>query len=124
MKQTTLLIALSHVLPIAGVAGPDGAKQEKCSPDPDLALQPAHVIISPWPRHVPPTTRQGVPGIERTARGRLWTVYGRDVIYDYNRTPDGAILMATFREDDVRAGEPVTDRVRLQAEISRLTEEL
>lgn len=49
------------------------------SPDPDLALQPAHVITSPWPRHVPPTTRQGVPGIERTARGRLWAVYGRDV---------------------------------------------
>jgi hypothetical protein len=44
-----------------------------------LALQPAHVIVSPWTQHVPPTKRQGVPGIERTAKGRLWAVYGRDV---------------------------------------------
>jgi hypothetical protein len=48
------------------------------------------------------------------------TIY---IIYDYNRTPDGAILMATFREEDVRAGEPVTDKVRLRVEISRLAEE-
>ena len=46
---------------------------------PDLALQPAHIITSPWPQHIPPTKRQGVPGIERTAKGRLWVVYGRDV---------------------------------------------
>jgi len=30
-------------------------------------------------RHIPSTNRQGVPGIERTAKGRLWVVYGRDV---------------------------------------------
>jgi predicted neuraminidase len=47
--------------------------------DPDVALEPAHVIINPWPSHIPPTKRQGVPGIERTAQGRLWVVYGRDV---------------------------------------------
>jgi len=45
----------------------------------DLALQPAHVIPNPWPQHIPPTKRQGVAGIERTAKGRLWVVYGRDV---------------------------------------------
>ena len=45
----------------------------------DLALQPAHVIVSPWPQFIPPTKRQGVPGIERTAKGRLWAIYGRDV---------------------------------------------
>lgn len=45
----------------------------------DLALEPPNVILAPWPGHVPPTTRQGVPGIERTAKGRLWAVYGRDV---------------------------------------------
>ncbi len=45
----------------------------------DLALQPAQVIVSPWPQHIPPTKRQGVAGIERTAKGRLWAIYGRDV---------------------------------------------
>ncbi len=79
MKQTALLIALSGVLAIAGAAEQDAAKQKDDSPSRDLALQPAHVITSPWPRHVPPTTRQGVPGIARTARGRLWVIYGRDV---------------------------------------------
>jgi hypothetical protein len=47
--------------------------------DPDIALKPAHVIVNPWRYHIPPTKRQGVPGIERTAKGRLWAVYGRDV---------------------------------------------
>ena len=46
---------------------------------PDIALKPAHIIVNPWRFHIPPTKRQGVPGIERTAKGRLWTVYGRDV---------------------------------------------
>ena len=47
--------------------------------DPNLALKPATLIVNPWKQHIPPTQRQGVPGIERTARGRLWIVYGRDV---------------------------------------------
>ena len=47
--------------------------------DPDIALKPAHVIVNPWRWHIPPTKRQGVPGIERTAKGRLCAVYGRDV---------------------------------------------
>lgn len=46
---------------------------------PDLALKPAALLVNPWKQHVPPTKRQGVPGIERTAKGRLWVVYGRDV---------------------------------------------
>lgn len=45
----------------------------------DLALEPATVIVNPWKNHIPPTKRQGVAGIERTAGGRLWAVYGRDV---------------------------------------------
>jgi len=47
--------------------------------DADIAPQPAHVIVSPWKQHIPPTKRQGVPGIECTAKGRLWAVFGRDV---------------------------------------------
>ena len=46
---------------------------------PNIALEPAHVIINPWRFHIPPTKRQGVPGIERTANGRLWVIHGRDV---------------------------------------------
>ncbi len=52
---------------------------ERDSSPTDWALQPAHVIHNPWRQHIPPTRRQGVPGIERTAKGRLWVVYGRDV---------------------------------------------
>lgn len=48
-------------------------------PDPDIALEPAYVIVNPWRFHIPPTKRQGVPGIERTAKGRLWVIHGRDV---------------------------------------------
>lgn len=47
--------------------------------DPNIALEPAHVIVNPWRFHIPPTKRQGVPGIERTAKGRLWVIHGRDV---------------------------------------------
>lgn len=42
------------------------------------------------------------------------------VIYDHNRNPDGIILMATFREEDVRAGRAVSDKVRLRVETDRL----
>jgi len=49
------------------------------APAEDIAMQPAHVIVSPWKQHVPPTKRQGVAGIECTSKGRLWVVYGRDV---------------------------------------------
>jgi hypothetical protein len=48
------------------------------------------------------------------------TIY---VIYDHRRTPDGIILMATFGEADVRAGRPVTDKVRLGIEIARVPTE-
>jgi len=45
------------------------------------------------------------------------TIY---IIYDHNRTPDGVVLMATFAEEDARAGEAVTDKVRLRVEVGRL----
>jgi hypothetical protein len=63
-------------------------------PDPDIALEPAHVVVNPWRFHIPPTKRQGVPGIERTAKGRLWAVYGRDV----ESTRNYQVL--TFSDDD------------------------
>ncbi|HUU94457.1 MAG TPA: sialidase family protein [Phycisphaerae bacterium] len=48
------------------------------------------------------------------------TIY---IVYDYNRTPEGVILMATFREEDARAGRPLTNRVRLRVKINRLPDE-
>ncbi|MCB9937048.1 MAG: exo-alpha-sialidase [Planctomycetaceae bacterium] len=45
------------------------------------------------------------------------TIY---IVYDYRRTPNGEVLMATFAEDDVRAGKPVSDKIRLRGEVARL----
>lgn len=71
------LTAFTQVIEGGGFANAnaaDGALDSR-----DLALQPAHVVVSPWRQHIPPTKRQGVAGIERTGKGRLWAVYGRDV---------------------------------------------
>jgi len=65
--------------------------------DRDLALQPATILANPWKNHVPPTTRQGVPGIERTAKGRLWVIYGRDVESPRN------YQVLKFSDDDGRS---------------------
>ena len=48
------------------------------------------------------------------------TIY---ISYDYSRTPDGAILMTVFTEEDARAGEPVSGKVRLRVEVARLAQE-
>lgn len=40
------------------------------------------------------------------------------IIYDYSRTGDRHILMATFREEDAAAGKAVTDAVRLRQLVS------
>jgi len=45
----------------------------------DIVLEPARIVVSPPPQEIPRTKRQGVPGIERTAKGRLWAIYGREV---------------------------------------------
>ena len=43
------------------------------------------------------------------------------VIYDYNRTTDRNILMATFREEDIAAGKEVSGAVKLRQLVSRGT---
>ena len=69
-----------HLLLVATVLIEIGRTTAAAQPlDPDIALQPANVIVNPWRFHIPPTKRQGVPGIERTAKGRLWVIHGRDV---------------------------------------------
>jgi predicted neuraminidase len=42
------------------------------------------------------------------------------IVYDHQRTPLGEVLMATFTEEDVRAGKPVTDKLRLRVLIDHL----
>ncbi len=42
------------------------------------------------------------------------------IIYDHKRTPLGEVLMATFTEEDVSAGEPVSDKIRLRGKVARL----
>ncbi len=41
------------------------------------------------------------------------------IIYDYHRTTDRQILLATFREEDVAAGKPVSRAVRLRQLVSQ-----
>lgn len=58
--------------------------------------------------------RNGVsyPDGQQTADGLI------RIIYDYSRTGDRHILMATFREEDAAAGKAVTDAVRLRQLVS------
>ncbi|MCA9084821.1 MAG: exo-alpha-sialidase [Planctomycetaceae bacterium] len=58
--------------------------------------------------------RSGVsyPDGQQTADGLI------RMIYDYSRTGDRHILMATFREEDVAAGKPVSDAVALRQLVS------
>jgi hypothetical protein len=63
----------------AAAVVPGGLSAAEEPAERDIALKPAHVIVNPWRSHIPPTKRQGVPGIERTVKGRLWAAYGRDV---------------------------------------------
>lgn len=72
-NRLSLLLIACSCLPALG------RMANSAEPHPDLALTPATVLVNPWKNHIPPTKRQGVPGIERTAKGRLWVVYGRDV---------------------------------------------
>ena len=63
----------------------------------DVALQPPRVIGSPTAEQIAPTKRQGVAGIERTPKGRLWTVYGRNVESTRN------YQVVRFSDDDGRS---------------------
>ena len=88
LRLNALLFATAAAVVLADLS----AAEEPA--DPDIALKPAHIIVNPWRFHIPPTKRQGVPGIERTAKGRLWAVYGRDV----ESTRNYQVL--TFSDDD------------------------
>ena len=59
--------------------------------------------------------RNGVsyPDGQQAADGRI------HIIYDYSRTGDRTILLATFQEEDVAAGKPATDTVQLRQLVSK-----
>jgi len=42
------------------------------------------------------------------------------IIYDHQRTPLGEVLMAAFTEEDVRVGEPISDKIRLREKVASL----
>ncbi len=80
-QKSALLNGFGGVMLVGILASALLAQQEigEKPADLDLALLPPSVAVAPWPKHISPTTRQGVAGIERTPKGRLWVVYGRDV---------------------------------------------
>jgi hypothetical protein len=58
----------------------------------------------------------------QAANGAIYVIYDHQR-YTLNRDGAegvGSVVMATFREEDVRAGRPVTEGVRLRAVISQL----
>jgi predicted neuraminidase len=59
--------------------------------------------------------RSGVsyPDGQQTADGLI------HIVYDFNRTTDRQILLATFREEDAAAGKPVSTAVRLRQIVSQ-----
>jgi predicted neuraminidase len=73
-KQTIALLTTLVLMPLAALHG-----AEAPALIPDAAMEPARIVLSPSPQEIPPTKRQGVPGIERTTKGRLWAIYGRHV---------------------------------------------
>ena len=59
------------------------------------------------------------------ADGTIYIIYDHQR-YTLNRTGKrgvGSVVMATFREEDVRAGKPMSDEVRLKIDVTRLRKE-
>ncbi len=73
--NAVILRLSAHLFATTAAVAPVGLSAAEEPADPDMALKPAHVIVNPWRFHIPPPIRQGVPGIELTAKGRLWAVY-------------------------------------------------
>jgi len=70
-----LAISMTSMLTCGALAQVTSSEQSQMtdSPLPDLALQPPQVLSHIGPNHVKSSRgAQGVPGLERTAQGRLW----------------------------------------------------
>jgi hypothetical protein len=79
---------------------------------PDLALQPAQVITEPGPNHVKSSRgAQGVPAIERTAKGRLWAAWYAGKSPRGVESSSSFVVLATSGDD----GATWTEKLVLQA---------
>jgi hypothetical protein len=79
---------------------------------PDLALQPAQVITEPGPNHVKSSRgAQGVPAIERTAKGRLWAAWYAGKSPRGVESSSSYVVLATSIDD----GATWTEKMVLQA---------
>jgi hypothetical protein len=67
---------------------------------PDLALQPPQVITSPGPEYAKSTRgAQGVPGIERSPKGRLWAAWYTGKGTRGVESPFSYVVLATSGDD-------------------------
>jgi len=67
---------------------------------PDLALQPARVITDIGPDHVKSSRgAQGVPAIERAAKGRLWVAWYAGKSKRGVESPSSYVVLATSSDD-------------------------
>ncbi|MCO6456557.1 MAG: exo-alpha-sialidase [Pirellulaceae bacterium] len=79
---------------------------------PDLALQPPQVISRPGPDHVKSSRgAQGVPAIERSAKGRLWAAWYAGKSQRGVESSRSYCVLATSRDD----GETWSEKLALQA---------
>lgn len=77
-----------------------GGRTEAAPALPDLALQPPQVITSPGPEYAKSTRgAQGVPGIERSPKGRLWAAWYTGKGARGVESPFSYVALATSNDD-------------------------
>jgi hypothetical protein len=87
------------------------ALQKAQSPLPDLALQPPQLLTEFGPDHVKASRgAQGVPGIERSSKGRLWAAWYAGKSPRGVESPFSYVVLATSGDD----GETWTEKLILQ----------
>jgi len=87
-------------------------KRDGKSPLPDLALQPPQVLTTFGPDHAKSSRgAQGVAGIERTAKGRLWAAWYTGKGKRGVESPSSYVVLATSGDD----GSTWTEKLALQA---------
>jgi hypothetical protein len=105
MQHKFALITALLLPPLAAIDAADSS-----------SLQPPRYVGKPKPEHaVTNRAFQGIPSMAVAPGGRLWANWYAGVTpgedrnnYDYHRTSDRNILMATFREEDALAGKDVS----------------
>ncbi|MFC2076712.1 sialidase family protein [candidate division KSB1 bacterium] len=97
MKRTLILSVILCGLCVYAV---QSAAVEGGPSLPDLALQPPRVIMDFGPDHVKSTRgAQGVPAIERTAKGRVWAAWYTGKRKQGVESPFSYVVLATSGDD-------------------------